>query len=60
MRRPIEPMLARWPELYPELMGAYEQDQDRLAEADRVRGLFVAPLLQSRDLAATFIELREA
>ena len=53
-------MLARWPELYPELMGANEQDSARLDEADRIRGTIVAPLPQSQDLAATFIELREA
>lgn len=58
--RPLELMLVKRPELYPDLMGASEQDQDRLAEADRIRGLFVAPLPQSPDLAATFAELREA
>lgn len=58
--RPLELMLTRWPELYPELMGASEQDQDRLAEADRIRGMFVAPLPQSPDLFNTFAELREA
>ncbi len=60
MPRPLELMLTRWPELYPELMGASEQDKARQGEADRIRGLFVAPLLQSPDLAATFAELREA
>ena len=57
--RPLELMLTRWLELYPELLVAYEQDSARLAEADRIRGMFMAPLLQSPDLAATFIELRE-
>ena len=58
--RPLELMLVKRPELYPDLMGASEQDQDRLAEADRIRGLFVAPLPPTPDLAATFSELREA
>lgn len=58
--RPLELMLTCWLELYPELMGDHEQDQDRLAEADRVRGTIVAPLPQSQDLAATFTELRDA
>ena len=41
-------------------MGIYEDDPDRRAETRRIRGLFVAPLLQSPDLAATFAELRVA
>ena len=58
--RPLELMLTRWLELYPELMGIYEDDPDHRAEARRIRGLFVTPLLQSPDLAATFAELRVA
>ena len=58
--RPLELMLTRWLELYPELLGANEQDSARLAEADRIRGLFVAPLPQSQDLTATFTEIRDA
>lgn len=58
--RPLELILVKWPELYPELMGASEQDQDRLAEADRIRELMVKPILQSPDPFNTFAELREA
>ena len=56
--RPLELMLTCWLVLYPELMGIYEDNQDYRAETRRIRGLFVAPLLQSQDLAATFAELR--
>ena len=60
MPRPLELMLTRWLELYPDLMGASEQDQDRLAKADRIRELMVKPILQSQDIFSTFTELREA
>lgn len=58
--RPLELMLTCWLVLYPELMGIYEDNPDYRAETRRIRGLFVAPLLQSQDLAATFAELRVA
>ena len=58
--RPLEPMLTRWLELYPELMGASEQDKARQGEADRIRELMVKPILQSPDPFNTFRELREA
>ena len=60
MTRPPDSMQARWLDLYPEIMGAYEQDKGRLDEADRIRGLLVRPILQSRDLASAFTERREA
>ncbi len=60
MPRPLELMLTRWPELYPELMGASEQDKARQGEADRIRELTVKPILQSPDPFSTFSELREA
>ena len=55
--RPLELMLTCWLVLYPELMGIYEDNPDYRAEARRIRGLFVAPLLQSQDL---FSHLRGA
>ena len=42
MSRTLELTLTRWLELYPDPMGFYEQDQDRLAEADGIRGTLVA------------------
>ena len=58
--RPLELMLTRWLELYPEMMGASEQDKARQGEADRIRELMVKPILQSPDPFNTFAELREA
>ena len=58
--RPLDLMLTCWLVLYPVQMGIYEDDPDHRAETRRIRGLFVAPLLQSPDLAATFAELRVA
>ena len=56
----LDAMLAGWPVLYPEIASAGEQDNDRLAEADRIREQTVTPILESRDLAASFTEHREA
>ena len=56
----LDTMLAKWPVLYPAITGAYERDNDRLTEADRIRELMVTPILESRDLANTFTERREA
>ena len=60
MRRRPEPMLARWPLLHPEITGASEQDDDRVDETNRIRELVVTPILESRDIAAAFVESREA
>ena len=48
-RRP-EPLLARWPLLYPEVMGTSEQDDDLLGEAERIRKKTIAPLLDTDDI----------
>ena len=47
-------MLARWPALFPVLTGAEEQDEDRSAEAERIRKEIVAPLLDSDDAQEVF------
>ena len=60
MPRPLESILSQWPVLYPEMMGADEQDDNSSGEADRIRELVVTTMLQSRDIASTFTESREA
>ena len=57
---PLDDMLARWPVLYPELMGAGEQDDNGPDEAARIRDEITAPLLDSGDIARTFEESLEA
>ena len=57
---PLDDMLARWPVLYPELMGAGEQDDNGPDEAARMRDEITAPLLDSGDIARTFEESLEA
>lgn len=55
MPRPIEPMLARWPMLYPEIAGA-SAENDISDEAARVRREVVAPLLEATDIHGAFEE----
>ena len=55
MPRPIEPMLARWPMLYPEIAGA-DVENDSFNEAARVRREVVAPLLEATDVHGAFEE----
>ena len=60
MPQPLEPLLSRWPELYPQLTGATEADNDPTGEVDRIREEVLAPILESRDIASTFRKSREA
>ena len=60
MPRSLKPMLFRWPELYPELTGAGEPDNDPTGEVERIREEVLAPILESRDIASTFRKSREA
>ena len=60
MPQQLEAMLARWQELYPEIVGATERDDNGPAEAERVRDEITAPLLDSGDIARTFEESLEA
>ena len=57
-RRP-EPLLSRWPLLYPGVTGASEQDEDLLVEAERIRKRVIAPLLHTDDLSSAFEEMSE-
>ena len=57
-RRP-EPLLARWPLLYPEVMGADEQDDDLLGQAETIRKEVIAPLLHTDDLHNVIDEKKE-
>ena len=59
MSRSLEPMLSRWPELYP-LTGTDEPDNDPTGEVERIREEVLAPILESGDIAVTFVESREA
>lgn len=52
MPNPMENMLAVWPVLYSEMIGAGEQSDK--GEAARVREEVVRPLLDSDDLLHTF------
>ena len=55
----VEPMLARWPLLYPEIMGASESDDDLARETVGVRYEAIAPLLEADDVHNAFEETRE-
>ena len=55
MPRPIEPMLARWPMLYPDMAGA-SVENDSSNEAARVRREVVPPLLEATDIHGAFEE----
>ena len=57
MARQLDAMLARWPELFPEITGASEQDNDPSAEAARVRRQVIAPLLHTDDTHSAFEEM---
>ena len=59
MSRSLEPMLSRWPELYP-LTETDEPDNDPTGEVERIREEVLAPILESGDIAVTFVESREA
>ena len=54
MSQQSDAMLARWPALFPGLTVAEEQDEDRSAEAERIRKEIVAPLLDSDDTQEVF------
>ena len=55
----LEAMLAQWPVLYPEIMSAGEQDDERARETVRVRREVIAPLLEAADIDKAFEETRE-
>ena len=55
----LEAMLAQWPVLYPEIMSAGEQDDERARETVRVRSEVIAPLLEAADIDKAFEETRE-
>ena len=59
MTHPLDAMLARWPVLYPEIMGASEPDDERARETVRVRREVIAPLLKATDIHKVFEETRE-
>ena len=54
MPQSLDFVLARWQELYPEIMGASEQDGNRSAKAERTRKEIIAPLLDSDDTQEVF------
>ncbi len=56
----LDAMLAQWPVLYPEIMGASEPDDERARETVRVRYEVIAPLLEAADIDTVFEETREA
>ena len=58
MPKPLDALLARWPLLYPEVMGTSEQD-DVLGEAERIRKEVTAPLLEATDIHRTLKETQE-
>ena len=59
MTHPLDAMLARWPVLYPEIIGASEPDDERARETVRVRREVIAPLLEATDIHRAFEETRE-
>ena len=59
MPQPLDAMLARWQELYPEITGASEQDEDGSDLAASVRRKVIVPILESWDISRIFGEMSQ-
>ena len=58
MPNTVESILARWPLLYPEIMGDRELDGERARETVRMRREAIAPLLEAADIDSAFDVMR--